>query len=90
MQPLRIRSRASRHSLMQWHMWVVLIAGSTGSALRIVRFSNLSITSDRRDFVSGRKCSGFPKALAAGHHSSRHSGYHVPERDSGDLRGSAC
>jgi hypothetical protein len=22
---------------MQWHMWVVLIAGSTGSALRAVR-----------------------------------------------------
>ena len=27
----------SPHSTMQWHMWVVLIAGSTGSALRAVR-----------------------------------------------------
>jgi len=29
---------------MQWHMWVVLIAGSTGSALRAVRPPNLHIT----------------------------------------------
>ena len=27
----------SPHSRMQWHIWVVLIAGSTGSALRAVR-----------------------------------------------------
>src|SRR5450756_2723086 len=27
----------SSHSTMLWHMWVVLIAGSTGSALRAVR-----------------------------------------------------
>ena len=32
------------HSTMQWHMWVVLIAGSTGSALRAVRPPNLHIT----------------------------------------------
>ena len=25
------------HSTMRWHKWVVLIAGSTGSALRAVR-----------------------------------------------------
>ena len=24
------------HSIMRWHKWVVLIAGSTGSALRAV------------------------------------------------------
>jgi hypothetical protein len=29
---------------MQWHKWVVLIAGSTGSALRAVRPPNLHIT----------------------------------------------
>jgi hypothetical protein len=29
---------------MHWHMWVVLIAGSTGSALRAVRPPNLHIT----------------------------------------------
>src|SRR3954447_22805233 len=40
------------HSTMHWHMWVVLIAGSTGSALRAVRSSNLHITPDaRRDLV---------------------------------------
>src|SRR6266511_1099939 len=41
------------HSTMHWHKWVVLIAGSTGSALRAVRPSNLHITPngrrDRRD-----------------------------------------
>jgi len=30
------------HSTMLWPMWVVLIAGSTGSALRAVRPPNLS------------------------------------------------
>jgi hypothetical protein len=29
---------------MLWHKWVVLIAGSTGSALRAVRPPNLHIT----------------------------------------------
>src|SRR5450631_3575028 len=32
------------HSTMLWHEWVVLIAGSTGSALRAVRPPNLHIT----------------------------------------------
>ena len=32
------------HSTMLWPMWVVLIAGSTGSALRAVRPPNLHIT----------------------------------------------
>src|ERR1700704_4237057 len=32
------------HSRMHWHLWVVLIAGSTGSALRAVRPPNLHIT----------------------------------------------
>src|SRR5262249_42921113 len=40
----------SPHSTMHWHMWVILIAGSTGSALRAVRPPNLHITPDcRRD-----------------------------------------
>jgi hypothetical protein len=34
----------SPHLMMQWRMWVVLIAGSTGSALRAVRPPNLHIT----------------------------------------------
>jgi hypothetical protein len=42
----------SPHSTMHWHMWVVLIAGSTGFALRAVRPPNLHITpSIRRDLV---------------------------------------
>src|SRR6266571_4086021 len=32
------------HSTMLWPMWVVLIAGSTGSALRAVRPPNFHIT----------------------------------------------
>src|SRR6266508_3948432 len=40
------------HSTMLWHTWVVLIAGSTGSALRAVRPPNLHITPvGRRDIV---------------------------------------
>src|SRR5215475_4263461 len=38
----------SPHSRMQWHKWVVLTAGSTGSALRAVRPPNLHITPDTR------------------------------------------
>jgi hypothetical protein len=38
----------STHSTMRWHRWVVLIAGSTGSALRAVRPPNLHITPDAR------------------------------------------
>jgi hypothetical protein len=37
---------------MRWHKWVVLIAGSTGSALRAVCPPNLHITPViRRDLV---------------------------------------
>jgi hypothetical protein len=40
----------STHSMMLWPKWVVLIAGSTGSALRAVRPPNRDITPDvRRD-----------------------------------------
>src|SRR5258708_18817620 len=43
------------HSTMRWHKWVVLIAGSTGSALRADRPPNLHITPDvRRDLVTPR------------------------------------
>src|SRR5882724_6066013 len=42
----------SPHSTMLWPEWVVLIAGSTGSALRAVRPPNLHITPNgRRDLV---------------------------------------
>jgi hypothetical protein len=44
---------------MRWHKWVVLIAGSTGSALRAVRSSNLHITPDaRRDLDYAASATG--------------------------------
>ena len=47
------------HSRMPWHMWVVLIAGSTGSALRAVRPPNLHITPvARRDLVYRASATG--------------------------------
>src|SRR5271169_906290 len=49
----------SPHSTMQWHMWVVPIAGSTGSALRAVRPPNLHITPGvRRDFLPAPSATG--------------------------------
>src|SRR4051794_12917990 len=74
------------HSTMHWHMWVVLIAGSTGSALRAVRSSNLHITPDaRRNLVLRRKRDGLPVTLALSHHGPGHSGKLVGKRDGGDL-----
>jgi hypothetical protein len=47
------------HSIMLWHKWVVLIAGSTGSALRAVRPPNLHITPvARRDLVYRASATG--------------------------------
>src|ERR1700681_3979086 len=47
------------HSRMLWHEWVVLIAGSTGSALRTVRPPNLPITPVvRRDLVYRASATG--------------------------------
>jgi hypothetical protein len=44
---------------MHWHMWVVLIAGSAGSALRAVRPPNLHITpGSRRDLVHAASATG--------------------------------
>jgi hypothetical protein len=44
---------------MRWHKWVVLIAGSTGSALRAVCPPNLHITPDvRRDLVYAASAMG--------------------------------
>src|ERR1035437_3719919 len=49
----------SSHSTMLWHKWVVLIAGSTGSALRAVRPPNLHITPVvRRDLVYAASATG--------------------------------
>ena len=47
------------HSTMLWHEWVVLIAGSTGSALRAVRPPNLHITPVvRRDLTYRASATG--------------------------------
>src|SRR3954463_4287441 len=47
------------HSRMLWHMWVVLITGSTGSALRAVRPPNLHVAPVvRRDFVHRASAKG--------------------------------
>src|SRR6476660_3946685 len=50
----------SSHSTMQWHLWVVLIAGATGSALRAVRPPNLHITPDdsQRDLYYAASATG--------------------------------
>src|SRR6266403_1648317 len=49
----------SSHSTMLWHKWVILIAGSTGSALRAVRPPNLHITPVvRRDLVYAASATG--------------------------------
>jgi hypothetical protein len=79
----------SPHSTMLGGTWVVLIAGSTGSALRAVRPPNFT---SRR--VSGaislrRKRDGFLVAFTLSHHGPDHSCDLVGECDRGDLRG-AC
>src|SRR5436190_3782808 len=69
------------HSTMRWHKWVVLIAGSTGSALRAVRPPNLHITSDVRRGPLCRKRDGFLITLALDHHGPGHPGDLVGKRD---------
>ena len=49
----------SSHSTMRWPDWVVLIAGSTGSALRAVRPPNRHITPKAwRDLVYAASAAG--------------------------------
>src|SRR3974390_1994225 len=58
---------------MHWHWWVVLIAGSTGSALRAVRPPNLHITPvSARSLPRRGKCDGLLVAFTFGHHGPRH------------------
>src|SRR5262245_47276966 len=77
----------SPHSTMLWHVWVVLIAGSTGSALRAVRPPNLHITPGwpARSRLR-RKRDGLLITLAPGHHGPGHPRDLVGQRDRGDLR----
>src|SRR5262252_2440813 len=73
------------HSKMQWHKWVVLIAGST--ALHYVLFApQPSITPGVTDAIS-LCCEryGFSIVLASSHHRPCHSGNLVGECDGCDL-----
>src|SRR6516162_41690 len=74
------------HSTMLWPKWVVLIAGSTGSALRAVHPSQ-PFTSRRMPARSllCRECDRFLIALAPRHHRPDHASDLVGERDGGDL-----
>src|SRR5262245_620620 len=83
------------HSTMLWPMWVVLITGSTGTALRAVSpFQPFdyavagAIWSDVAFFLSSQ-CDGFSVALASGHHRPGHACDLVGERDRSDFRRSA-
>src|SRR6476619_2744373 len=78
----------STHSTMRWPWWVVLIAGSTGSALRAVRPPNLHITPTTDAFSLRRKRGGFFVSLALGHHRPGHPGELVGESYGRDLGGS--
>src|ERR1700704_1645485 len=80
------------HSKMRWHKWVVLIAGSTGSALRAVRPPNLHITPDVCPAQSRlrRKRDGLLISLALGHHGPGHPRNLISKRDGSDLRRAPC
>ena len=81
----------SSHSTMLWHKWVVLIAGSTGSALRAVRPPNLHITPDvRRDLVYAASATGSLYRSPLGHHGPDHPRNLVGERDSRNLGRPPC
>src|SRR6516162_1174660 len=78
------------HSRMQWHKWVVLIAGSTGSALRAVRPPNLHITPDAGVISLDLQRGRIIVTLTSSHHRPRHAGQLVGKRDRGDFGVSPC
>src|SRR5215471_5318466 len=75
----------SPHSKMHWHKWVVLIAGSAGSALRAVRPPNLHITPIVGAISITPQVRRVLVATTPGHHGPRHSCDLVGERDRGNL-----
>jgi hypothetical protein len=66
---------------MQWHQWVVLIAGSTGSALRAVRPPNLHITPDLGAISLRPQRDRVIVALTPGHQRPGHSSKLIGKRD---------
>ena len=71
----------SSHAIMRWHKCVVLIAGSTGSALRAVRPPNLHITpATRRDLVCAAS-DGLFVSLTPCHHDPDHPRNFIGKRD---------
>src|ERR1700761_5396485 len=76
----------STHSKMPWPKWVVLIAGSTGTALRAVRPPNRYDAPGMTGTIplSGKRAR-LLVALALRHHCPGHSGELVGERDGGNL-----
>jgi len=75
---------------MLWPKWVVLITGSTGSALRAVGpFQPLHHTAAgviSYSFVLPSQGHRFPIALTLGHHRPGHARNLVGECDRGDFR----
>src|SRR6267378_840530 len=75
----------STHSTMRWHKWVVLIAGSTGTALRAVRpFQPSHHAGYPTRPRLRRKRDGLLVTLAPGHHRPDHPCDLVGKRDVGD------
>src|SRR5450755_1471670 len=73
------------HSTMLWHEWVVLIARSTGSALRAVRPPNLHITPVVRRDLDYRASATGSLYRSTSHHGPDHSRDLVGERDGRNL-----
>src|SRR5215470_7683611 len=75
----------SAHSTMLWPKWVVLIAGTTGSALRAVRPPN--VTSRRRSGANSLRSerNRFSVTLTLRQHRPRHSRELVGQRNGSNL-----
>src|SRR6266851_4565721 len=79
------------HSRMQWPKWVVLIAGSTGSALRAVRPPNLLITPRYFGAISSDPQSGrIIVSLTRSHHRPGHSGELIGKRNGSNFGRPPC
>jgi hypothetical protein len=73
------------HSRMQWHKWVVLTAGSTGSALRAVRPPNLHITPNLGAISLDLERGRIIVALSSSHHDPGHSRELIGQCDGRDF-----